>query len=41
LIAKTTCKRGYVVLGCKEYREPAVALPSPSVILEGFAGAVG
>jgi hypothetical protein len=41
LIAKTTCKPGYVVLGCKEYREPAVALPSPSVILEGFAGAVG
>jgi len=41
LIAKTTCKEGYVVLGCKGYREPAVPLPSPSVILEGFAGAVG
>jgi hypothetical protein len=41
LIAKTTCKAGYVVLGCKGYREPAVALPSASVILEGFAGAVG
>jgi hypothetical protein len=41
LIAKTSCKPGYVVFGCREYRPPAVALPSPSVILEGFAGAVG
>ena len=41
LIAKTTCRAGYVVLGCRGYREPAVPLPSPSVILEGFAGAVG
>jgi hypothetical protein len=41
LIAKTSCKPGYVVEGCKEYRAPAVPLPSPSVVLEGFAGAVG
>jgi hypothetical protein len=41
LIAKTSCKPGYVVEGCKGYREPKVAPPSPSVILEGFAGAVG
>jgi len=41
LIARTTCKPGYVVPGCKGYHEPAVPLPSPSVILEGFAGAVG
>ena len=41
LTAKTTCETGYVVLGCNEYREPATPLPSPSVILEAFAGAVG
>lgn len=41
LIAKTTCKAGYVVLGCRGYREPAVPLPSPAEILGGFAGAVG
>lgn len=41
LIAKTSCKPGYVVLGCREYREPAVPPPSAAVILEGFAGAVG
>jgi len=41
MIAKTSCEPGYVVQGCKGYREPAVPLPSPSVILEGFAGAVG
>jgi hypothetical protein len=41
LIAKTTCKRSYVVEGCNGYQPPAVPLPSASVILEGFAGAVG
>jgi hypothetical protein len=42
LIARTSCKPGYVVLGCKEYREPAVAKPSPAVLLEAFVqGAVG
>jgi hypothetical protein len=41
LVSKTSCKPGYVVPGCKEYRQPAVSPPSPSVILEGFAGAVG
>jgi len=41
LIARTTCQKGYVVQGCRGYQEPAVALPSASVILGGFAGAGG
>jgi hypothetical protein len=40
LIAKTNCKDGYVMENCKAYRAPAKPLPSPSVILEGFARAV-
>lgn len=40
LIAKTSCKAGYVMESCKEYHAPAKELPSPSVILEGFARAV-
>ena len=41
LIAKTSCEPGYVVLGCKEYRQPAYAPPSAAVILEGLAGGAG
>lgn len=41
LIAKTICKTGYVVLGCKGYREPAVSLPPFWVTLEGFTKATG
>jgi hypothetical protein len=42
LIARTSCEPGYVVLSCKEYREPTVAKPSPAVLLEAFVqGAVG
>jgi hypothetical protein len=36
LIAKTTCKQGYVVPNCKEYHEPSTAPPSPNSILEAF-----
>jgi hypothetical protein len=36
LIAKTSCKAGYVMEDCKEYREPPTPLSSPDVILEGF-----
>lgn len=37
LLAKTVCKAGYVVLGCRGYREAAaVALPPYWVTLEGF-----
>jgi hypothetical protein len=36
LIAKTSCKPGYVMEDCKEYREPATPLPSSNVIIEGF-----
>ncbi len=42
LIARTSCKPGYVVLGCKEYREPAVEPPAPALILEALVqGSVG
>jgi len=41
LIAKTVCKAGYVVLGCRSFRETA-ELPPPSwVTLEGFAKKAG
>jgi hypothetical protein len=39
-IAKTRCKAGYVMEDCRDYHPPAKELPSPSVILEGFARAV-
>jgi hypothetical protein len=36
MIAKTICTAGYVILGCRGYREPA-ELPTPSwITLEGF-----
>lgn len=37
-IAKTSCKAGYVVPGCKEYREPPGGPLAPNVIIEAFAG---
>jgi hypothetical protein len=37
LIAKTTCKPGYVAPGCREYHGPEVVSPSPNIILERFA----
>ena len=40
LIEKTSCKPGYVMEDCKEYREPATPLRAPNVILEGFVGAI-
>lgn len=36
-VAKTSCKDGYVVSGCKEYREPPEGAPVPNLILEAFA----
>ncbi len=39
LIAKTSCKTGYVMEDCKEYHKPAEEPPSPDVIIEGFARA--
>jgi len=36
VIAKTICKAGYVILGCKGYREPATLPPPFWVTLEGF-----
>jgi hypothetical protein len=36
LIAKTSCKAGYVMEDCKEYRAPATPLPSSNVIIEGI-----
>jgi hypothetical protein len=39
LIAKTKCKPGYVVQGCKGYREPSTPARSPAEILEGFVQA--
>ncbi len=36
LIAKTSCKSGYVMEDCKEYRAPATPLPSPDSILEAL-----
>jgi hypothetical protein len=39
LIAKTTCEKGYEMEDCNSYRAPAQPLPSPAVILEGFAQA--
>jgi hypothetical protein len=38
-IAKTSCKAGYVMEDCKEYRAPAKPLPSANVLLEGFVHA--
>jgi hypothetical protein len=40
LIAKTSCKAGYVMEDCKEYRAPATPAPSPDAIIEGFVGAI-
>ncbi len=40
-VAKTSCAKGYVVAGCKGYREPAGGAPAPNVILEGFAQGQG
>jgi hypothetical protein len=37
LIAKTTCRAGYVVQGCKGYREPAREATPPNALLEQFA----
>lgn len=36
-VAKTTCEKGYVVPGCREYRELPGGPPAPNIILEGFA----
>jgi hypothetical protein len=36
LISRTSCKPGYVVPECKEYREPATAQPSPRDVLKAF-----
>ena len=36
-VAKTSCKAGYVVPHCKEYREPAGGPLAANVILEAFA----
>jgi hypothetical protein len=36
LVAKTTCKAGYVMEDCKGYRAPAKPLPAPNLILEGI-----
>lgn len=38
MIAKTTCKAGYVAQGCKGYREPARPAPAPNALLEAFVG---
>jgi hypothetical protein len=35
-IAKTSCKEGYVVPGCKEYREPRGGRIAPNLVLEAF-----
>ena len=40
LIAKTSCKAGYVMEDCNEYQAPATPPPSPDVIIEGFVGGV-
>jgi hypothetical protein len=40
LISKTSCKEGYVMEDCREYRAPAVERPSPDAILEAFVGGV-
>lgn len=40
LIAKTSCKSGYVMEDCKEYRAPATPLPSPDSILEALTKGV-
>lgn len=34
LIAKTTCRAGYVVPNCSEYHEPPTVAPSPNALLE-------
>lgn len=35
-LAETSCQKGYVVPGCKEYREPPGGPYAPNVILEAF-----
>ncbi len=37
LIAKTSCRAGYVVPNCKEYSGPPIVAPAPNIILEYFA----
>jgi len=37
MIKRTTCARGYVIQGCKGYREPGSSAPPAWVILEGLA----
>ena len=36
-IAKTSCEAGYVVPGCREYREPPGGPIAPNLVLEAFA----
>jgi hypothetical protein len=40
LIAKTSCKAGYVIEDCRGYRAPAKAPRSPDEILEAFVGGI-
>ncbi len=37
LIAKTSCKAGYVMESCKGYHPPTKSLPAPNIILEALA----
>jgi hypothetical protein len=36
LIAKTSCKKGYVAPNCREYKKDAAHPPSPNVLFEEF-----
>lgn len=41
LIARTSCKAGYVMEYCRGYRAPAKPLPSPDVVIESIVRGVG
>jgi hypothetical protein len=41
LIARTSCKSGYVMEDCRGYRPPAKPLPSPDVVLEAIVQGIG
>jgi hypothetical protein len=41
LVSKTICKPGYVVLGCKGYRESTGISPSPTLILVRLVDGLG